>query len=129
MKNQKTELNAENEKSLEQFRNYLELQDKSENTIRAYLYAVRQFLERYSSADHDSLMLYKCYLIDQSPPPVKRVARGAGYKPLLPDRVSRRPDFLSVQVTIALDALLMPLKGRSYYFHSTLKRVFVFLYT
>ena len=27
-------------------------------------------------------------------------------------------DFLFVQVTIALDALLMPLKGRSYYFDS-----------
>ena len=34
------------------------------------------------------------------------------------------PDFLSVQVTIALDALLMPLKGRLYYFDLTLKRVF-----
>lgn len=38
-------------------------------------------------------------------------------------------DFLSVQVTIALDALLIPLKGCSYYFDLTLKRVFILLYT
>ena len=65
----------------------------------------------------------------KSPPPVKRVARLAGYNPLTPDSVSRRTDFLSVQVTIALDALLIPLKGRLYYFDLTLKRVFIFFYT
>ena len=47
----------------------------------------------------------------QSPPPLQGVARLAGYNPLTPDSVSRRPDFLFVQVTIALDALLMPLEG------------------
>ena len=52
-----------------------------------------------------------CSLYQTQSPPIKRVARGAGYKPLLPDRVSRRSDFLSVQVTIVPDALLMPLKG------------------
>ena len=46
-----------------------------------------------------------------SPPPLQGVARLAGYNPLTPDSVSRRPDFLFVQVTIALDALLMPLEG------------------
>ena len=65
----------------------------------------------------------------KSPPPVKRVARLAGYNPLTPDSVSRRPDFLSVQVTIALDALLIPLKGCSYYFDLTLKRVFILFHT
>ena len=65
----------------------------------------------------------------KSLPPVKRVARLAGYNPLTPDSVSRRPDFLFVQVTIALDALLMPLKGRPYCFDLTLKRVFVLFYT
>ena len=38
-------------------------------------------------------------------------------------------DFLFVQVTIALDALLMPMNGRLYYFDLTLKRVFVLLHT
>ena len=47
----------------------------------------------------------------QSPPPLQGVARLAGYNPLTPGSVSRRPDFLFVQVTIALDALLMPLEG------------------
>lgn len=51
------------------------------------------------------------YLTYKSPPPLQGVARLAGYNPLTPDSVSRRPDFLFVQVTIALDALLMPLEG------------------
>ena len=51
------------------------------------------------------------YQYNKSPPPLQGVARLAGYNPLTPDSVSRRPDFLFVQVTIALDALLMPLEG------------------
>ena len=51
------------------------------------------------------------YIHIQSPPPLKGVARLAGYNPLTLDSVSRRPDFLFVQVTIALDALLIPLEG------------------
>ena len=65
----------------------------------------------------------------KSPPPLKGVARDAGYNPLAPGSVSRRIDFLSVQVTIAFDSLLMPLKGRSYYFDLTLKRVFILFHT
>ncbi len=57
-----------NEHMLALFQSYLELQDKSSNTIRAYLYAVRQFLKLYSFADHNSLMLYKCYLIEHYKP-------------------------------------------------------------
>lgn len=50
--------------TLDEFRLYLELQNMSANTIRAYLYAVRQFLTLYPAISHDSMMLYKCYLID-----------------------------------------------------------------
>lgn len=53
---------------LEAFAKYLELHDMSANTIRAYLYAVRQFLSLYPAADHEHLMLYKCYLIDRYKP-------------------------------------------------------------
>ena len=70
-----------------------------------------------------------CLVFAQSPPPLKGVARGAGCNPLTPDSVSRRLDFLSVQVTIALDALLIPLKGCLYYFDLTLERVFIFFDT
>ena len=53
---------------LEKFQSYLELRNMSSNTIRAYLYAVRQFLELYPEATHDYMMLYKCYLIDHYKP-------------------------------------------------------------
>lgn len=56
------------EACLDQFQRYLEMHDMSPNTIRAYLYAVRQFLSLYPSADHENLMLYKCYLIDRYKP-------------------------------------------------------------
>lgn len=45
----------------------------------------------------------------------RRTPKQAGNKPLKPDA----PDFLSVQVTIALDALLIPMKG-AYYFNFNL---------
>ena len=44
-------------------------------------------LERYGSL----IFLSTTYLLLQSPPPLKRVARNAGYNPLVPDSVSRRP--------------------------------------
>lgn len=53
---------------LDQFEIYLKEQDLSPNTIRAYLYALRQFLTLYPTVDHDHLMLYKCYLIDRYKP-------------------------------------------------------------
>ena len=54
--------------SLEEFRSYLELHNMSANTIRAYMYAVRQFLTLYPDISHDYMMLYKCYLIDRYKP-------------------------------------------------------------
>lgn len=53
---------------LDEFRIYLENSNKSPHTIRAYTYAVRQFLSMYPKADHEHLMLYKCYLIDHYKP-------------------------------------------------------------
>ena len=53
---------------LTEFQTYLEIQNKSANTIRAYLFAVRQFLSLYNTYSHENLMLYKCYLIEQYKP-------------------------------------------------------------
>lgn len=54
--------------SVDAFQIYLEHKNMSSNTIRAYMYAVRQFVTRYPTASHDSMMLYKCYLIDHYKP-------------------------------------------------------------
>lgn len=53
---------------LEEFQTYMEAQGKAANTIRVYLFAVRQFNSLYPAVDHDHLMLYKCYLIDHYKP-------------------------------------------------------------
>lgn len=54
--------------TLGQFQLYLELHNMSANTIRSYLYAVRQYLTLYPTVSHDFLMLYKCYLLDHYKP-------------------------------------------------------------
>jgi site-specific recombinase XerD len=38
------------------------------NTIQAYLYAVRQYLSLYRVINHESLMFYKCYLMEHYKP-------------------------------------------------------------
>ncbi|MBQ7796385.1 MAG: tyrosine-type recombinase/integrase [Lachnospiraceae bacterium] len=53
---------------LEEFQVYLEFHNKSPNTIRAYLFAVRQFFELYPAMNLENLILYKCYLIDHYKP-------------------------------------------------------------
>ena len=53
---------------LEEFRLYLENQGKSPNTIRAYLFAVRQFNTFYKELTHENLLLYKCHLIEHYKP-------------------------------------------------------------
>ena len=53
---------------LEDFQAYLEFHNKSDNTVRAYLYAVRQFHELYPAMNPENLLLYKCYLIDHYKP-------------------------------------------------------------
>lgn len=53
---------------LDQFESYLKEKDLAPNTIRAYLYALRQFLTLYPEADHDYLMLYRNYLIERYKP-------------------------------------------------------------
>lgn len=52
----------------EPFQAYLEHKNMSPNTIRAYCFAARQFFSLYPEANHDFLMLYKCYLIDHYSP-------------------------------------------------------------
>lgn len=56
------------EQQLADFQAYMELHDKSANTIRAYLYAVKQFLSLYPEINHNNLLLYKCHLIDHYKP-------------------------------------------------------------
>lgn len=53
---------------LEEFQAFLEFHNKSVHTIRAYLFAIRQFFELYPSVNHENLLLYKCYLIDHYKP-------------------------------------------------------------
>ena len=53
---------------LEEFQAYLEFHNKSANTVRAYLFTVRQFFELYQTVNPEHLLLYKCYLIDHYKP-------------------------------------------------------------
>lgn len=53
---------------LDAFHVYLEDLGKSENTIRAYLYAVKQFYELYHKLTPTNLKLYKTYLIENYTP-------------------------------------------------------------
>ena len=47
------------EQSLDDFQEYLKINNMSANTIHVYLFAARQFLDRYHVISHDNLMLYK----------------------------------------------------------------------
>ena len=53
---------------LNDFQSYLEFHNKSNNTIRAYLFTVRQFFELHQDLTSETLLLYKCYLIDHYKP-------------------------------------------------------------
>lgn len=62
------EQQADRETILSDFRMYMELHNMAENTVHAYLYAVEQFLTMYPRISHDTLMLYKCYLMEHYKP-------------------------------------------------------------
>lgn len=62
------EVDSPEESPLDNFRNYLEAKNMSAHTIRAYLYAVQQFLSLYPEANHNYLMLYKCFLMEHYKP-------------------------------------------------------------
>lgn len=64
----KTENISTVEAILQDFRTSMEHRNMSENTIHAYLYAARQFLDMYGTISHDNLMLYKCYLVEHYKP-------------------------------------------------------------
>lgn len=50
------------------FEHYLSIQNLSENTIRSYLFAIRQYFELYSGLDFSSLQLYKLHLLEHYRP-------------------------------------------------------------
>ncbi|MDO4325714.1 MAG: tyrosine-type recombinase/integrase [bacterium] len=53
---------------LGEFREYLEMNHKAVNTIRAYVYAIRQFYENYQEMTENSLQIYKLYLVEHYKP-------------------------------------------------------------
>lgn len=53
---------------MEEFKNYLIAQNMAENTIRAYLYAVRQYYQLYAELTFSNLQLYKLYLLENYKP-------------------------------------------------------------
>lgn len=56
------------ESQLEQFRNYLVAQNMSENTIRSYLYAIRQYFCLYTELTLSNLQMHKLYLLEHYKP-------------------------------------------------------------
>lgn len=58
----------ESERKLQEFADYLQWNHKSENTIRAYQYAIQQFFQRYSSTAEGNLQMYKLYLVEHYKP-------------------------------------------------------------
>ncbi len=57
-----------NEIQLEEFEKYLLVHNMSENTIRSYLYAVRQYFQLYPELTDSSLQLYKLFLLEHYKP-------------------------------------------------------------
>jgi len=52
----------------EQFEIFLNENDLSKNTITAYLYALRQYIQRYKTVSRKSLREYKMFLIENYNP-------------------------------------------------------------
>lgn len=59
---------SQKELQLEEFENYLIIQNMSENTIRSYRYAIRQFFQLYPELTYSNLQLYKLYLLEHYKP-------------------------------------------------------------
>lgn len=53
---------------LDEFENYLKFQNMSENTIRSYLYAIRQYYKLFPELTYSNLQLYKLYLLEHYKP-------------------------------------------------------------
>ena len=51
-----------------QFKTYLTNKNLSQNTIFAYLFALKQFLDRYDDVSRQNLQAYKLYLIENNSP-------------------------------------------------------------
>ncbi len=52
----------------EEFQNYLVIQNMAENTIRSYLYAIRQYFRLYTDLNFSNLQMYKLYLLEHYKP-------------------------------------------------------------
>lgn len=64
----KAEEKSAEENSIDGFRNYLEFNNMSENTIHVYIFAAKQFIQYYHVINHDNLLLYKCFLMEHYKP-------------------------------------------------------------
>ena len=53
---------------IEEFEKYMRTQDMAENTIRAYLFAIRQYFQIYPELTYSDLQLYKLHLIEHYKP-------------------------------------------------------------
>ena len=65
---------------LQPFETYLRLGNMSENTIKAYLYALREFFRRHKELSKKNLLLYKAYLIESFKPKTVNLRIQSGNK-------------------------------------------------
>ena len=54
--------------NIENFETYLRQGNMAENTVAAYLYAVREYYSRHKELNKRNLLVYKTYLIEKFKP-------------------------------------------------------------
>ena len=51
--------------NIEKYKEYLVEQNLSKNSVKAYLFAVKDYRQRFKSVNKNNLLSYKSYLIDE----------------------------------------------------------------